>query len=338
MIEMWDATFAAQDPTIAEHIERGEGTVAFERMHQVLDAVWAECFRVLRPGGFACINIGDATRSIGGGFRLYTNHARIVARCETLGFQSLPTVLWRKQTNAPNKFMGSGMLPAGAYVTLEHEHVLILRKGGKRVFRPEEKERRMKSAFFWEERNTWFSDIWDFKGVQQRLGPDDARARSGAFRFELPFRLISMYSMQEDLVLDPFVGTGTTLAAAIVCGRSSIGVELDPALTPAVRATIETVAPRGAGGFGEAGFNERQLRRLRDHAEFVRTFRETRGRDPGHTNLTYGVPVVTRHERALVLLGVTGVRLVAERDDGGVEWEASHDVLHDKGDPQPELF
>ena len=52
----------------------------------------------------------------------------------SLGFSALPAIIWRKQTNAPNKFMGSGMLPAGAYVTLEHEYILIFRKGAKREF------------------------------------------------------------------------------------------------------------------------------------------------------------------------------------------------------------
>ncbi len=338
MIEMWDASFVAQEPRIAAHLDDGDGTAAFELMHAVLDAVWAECSRVLRPGGFACINIGDATRSIGGGFRLYTNHVRIAGRCEALGFQSLPTVLWRKQTNAPNKFMGSGMLPSGAYVTLEHEHVLILRKGGKRVFGPEEKQRRMRSAFFWEERNVWFSDVWDFKGVQQQLGSADARSRSGAFPFELPFRLISMYSMQGDVILDPFAGTGTTMAAAIACGRSSVSLELDAALAPVVRATIERAAAGGSGGGGSDALNERQLRRLRDHGEFVREFRERRGCEPGYTNAPHGFPVVTRQETGLVIPGVTGVRPTAERDDGGMEWAATHEQLHDRGALQHELF
>ena len=76
-----------------------------------------------------------------------------------LGFTALPCILWRKQTNAPNKLMGSGMLPAGAYVTLEYEYVLILRKGPKREFsRDEDKKRRLESVIFWEERNIWFSD------------------------------------------------------------------------------------------------------------------------------------------------------------------------------------
>ena len=82
-------------------------------------------------------------------------------RPHRLGFQSIPLILWRKQTNAPNKFMGSGMLPAGAYVTLEHEYILVLRKGSKREFKKaEEKRNRHESAIFWEERNIWYSDIW----------------------------------------------------------------------------------------------------------------------------------------------------------------------------------
>ncbi len=83
--------------------------------------------------------------------------------------------------------MGSGMLPAGAYVTLEHEYVLIFRKGGKRTFPSQNQaERRRRSAFFWEERNRWFSDVWDFKGERQRLNGSDIDRRSAAFPFELP--------------------------------------------------------------------------------------------------------------------------------------------------------
>ena len=169
MIEMWDRVFGQQDERIDRSIQDGDGSRAFELMHQLLDAVWRECYRVLKPGAFACINIGDATRKIADGFRLYTNHSRVTSFCESLGFQSLPAILWRKQTNAPNKFMGSGMLPSGAYVTLEHEYIRILRKGGKRSFTNPEADRRKRSAFFWEERNVWFSDLWDFKGIGQEL-------------------------------------------------------------------------------------------------------------------------------------------------------------------------
>lgn len=130
MIDMWDEIFSRQDEKIEKALKKSDGSLAFELMHKVLDRVWKEVFRVLSPGGFACINIGDATRTLGDNFALYPNHARILNAAQVLGFTALPCILWRKQTNAPNKFMGSGMLPAGAYVTLEHEYILILRKGG----------------------------------------------------------------------------------------------------------------------------------------------------------------------------------------------------------------
>ena len=158
MIEMWDEGFGESNPEILKAINAGDGWKSFELMHQILDDIWAECYRVLTTGGFACINIGDATRSIGGEFALYTNRARIDQKMRELGFTPLPDILWRKQSNAPNKFMGSGMLPAGAYVTYEHEYIAIYRKGGKRQFKSnEEKQLRRESAFFWEERNLWFS-------------------------------------------------------------------------------------------------------------------------------------------------------------------------------------
>ena len=151
MIEMWDALFASLNPDIGVYLERGDYRRAFESMHRLLDEVWAELYRVMKAGALACINIGDATRSVGDRFQLFANHSRVQGKCMEMGFDVLPSILWRKPTNAPNKFMGSGMLPAGAYVTLEHEYILILRKSGKRMFRsPEEKRRRRESAYYWE--------------------------------------------------------------------------------------------------------------------------------------------------------------------------------------------
>ena len=134
MIEMWDEVFSALNPKIGQAIADGKGRAAFDMMHYELDKAWQEVVRVLKEGGWVCINIGAATRRVGDGFQLYSNHSRITSALFSLGLDSLPIVLWRKQTNAPNKFMGSGMLPAGAYVTLEHEYIIIMRKKCKRVF------------------------------------------------------------------------------------------------------------------------------------------------------------------------------------------------------------
>lgn len=297
MIEMWDDSFGSQDPDVGRALGSGNGPAAFESMHRVLDDVWRECARVLGPGRFLCVNIGDAARTIGGNFRLYTNHARITSFCESVGFQSLPAVLWRKQTNAPNKFMGSGMLPSGAYVTLEHEHILIFRKGGKRSFSPSESGIRRRSAHFWEERNAWFSDIWDFKGTRQLL-ENGGRERSGAFPLELAHRLVCMYSLQGDLVLDPFMGTGTTAAACLLNGRNSAGYEIDPALYPTAAKTAAAMT-EDAGRIVD--------NRLLSHDEFVRDFETRKGKTLLHTNSHYGFRVMTLQETDLRLPSAEGI-------------------------------
>jgi DNA modification methylase len=150
MIKMWDEMFISQNPAIGNALKSQKGPDAFELMHRILDDVWSEVYRVLKSGGIACINIGDATRTINDNFSLYQNHTRMMSYLLKLGFSSLPAILWRKQTNAPNKFMGSGMLPPGAYVTLEHEYIIIVRKGKKREFKTlEDKQIRRQSAYFW---------------------------------------------------------------------------------------------------------------------------------------------------------------------------------------------
>ena len=323
MIELWDAQFAAADAGIAEALSVEDGARAFDLMHVRLDAVWRECHRVLQPGGLACINIGDATRKIGGEFRLFSNHSRILQALTKLQFSVLPDILWRKPTNAPNKFLGSGMLPAGAYVTYEHEYVLIARKGGPRKFSPADKTRRRRSAFFWEERNVWFSDIWlRLVGTTQRLvgttkGLGDpllddrpARSRSAAFPFELAYRLIQMQSLIGDTVLDPFLGTGTTTAAAVASGRPSIGFEIENSLEQPIRNAIEAAVPLG---------REHARRRLDAHLDFVRS-RQEAGRPCRHVNRHYGFPVVTGQETDLQfivpreIVSVTGGTFSAEHE------------------------
>nr|WP_319494845.1 site-specific DNA-methyltransferase [uncultured Desulfobacter sp.] len=305
MIDMWDDIFGAQDPKIAKALKKSDGPLAFELMHQVLDKIWDELFRVLSPGGFACINIGDATRTIKDHFALYPNHARILTATQALGFTSLPCILWRKQTNAPNKFMGSGMLPAGAYVTLEHEYILILRKGGKREFTsPESKENRRQSALFWEERNQWFSDVWmDLKGTRQAMGKKKTRDRSGAFPFELAYRLINMYSVKDDLVLDPFIGTGTTTLAAIAAGRNSAGYEIDPTL-------LENFYDKCKDSLG--WFSSAIQHRIDLHTQFVKERLDT-GKPIKYENIHYGFPVITRQEKELVFDIPVSVEQLADK-------------------------
>ena len=138
--------------------------------------------------------------------------------------------------------MGSGMLPCGAYVTLEHEWILIFRKGSKRPYKSNtEKEQRRFSSFFWEERNQWFSDLWEIRGTKQTITNSKSRERNASFPFTVPYRLINMYSQQGDTVLDPFFGLGTTSMAAMVAGRNSVGYEIDPNLLSSIKENISTI-------------------------------------------------------------------------------------------------
>ena len=292
MIEMWDDVFKNWNPKVKKALKDNNGDAAFELMHQSLDAVWDEVVRVLRNGGFACINIGDATRTVNDHFRLYPNHSRIQSALHQKGLFSLPAVIWRKQTNAPNKFMGSGVLPAGAYVTLEHEYVLIFRKGGKRKFDTVgERSDRQNSALFWEERNQWFSDVWmDLKGARQGLVDKKVRKRSGAFPFELPYRLINMYSVKGDKVLDPFLGTGTTMFAAMAACRNSVGVEIDKNFLEIIDAQFGSII-----NFSNNHITER----LRRHETFVKERIQTKG-PLKYTNCHYGFPVIMNQEKNLM--------------------------------------
>lgn len=299
MIEMWDGLFERLNADVKQALDSDSGAAAFDLMHGELDKVWENAFRCLRPGRFLIVNIGDATRNIHGNFSLYSNHARIIQSASRIGFQTLPNILWRKQTNSPNKFMGSGMLPAGAYVTLEHEHILVFRKHGKRVFKtPEEKNVRMRSALFWEERNNWYSDVWtDLKGERQRMGESGIRERSAAFPFAFAYRLIHMFSVQGDMIHDPFLGTGTTMLAALAAGRNSCGFEIEDAFT----AIVERSLMNSEGSVGAVNSE-----RLKAHTEWVKE-RSVAGYEFKHKNRVYGFPVMTGQETELVLPDLTTV-------------------------------
>ncbi|MHA1346190.1 MAG: DNA-methyltransferase [Candidatus Heimdallarchaeaceae archaeon] len=292
LIAIWDNLFSEKNDQIRVALGKEDGNLAFELMHKELDKVWDEVFRVVKRNGIICVNIGDATRSLGGNFRLYPSHSRIISHCCKIGLSCLPYIVWSKQTNAPNKFMGSGMLPPGGYVTLEHEYILIFRKGGKREFKTdEEKKERFLSPYFWEERNSWFSDIWDLRGVHQSLRSGALRDRSAAFPFELAYRLINMFSLKGEVVLDPFLGTGTTALAAMASARNSIGIEIEENFRDVIQDGFSAIVKHA---------NEYNKERIKRHIEFISQRIEKNGKIK-YTNEHYGFPVITKQEPKLKL-------------------------------------
>src|SRR5437870_11916878 len=228
MISIWDETFRLASAT------------TYEQMHDYLGRVWKEVGRVLVPGGIACVNIGDATRTVDGVFRVFPNHSRIIEAFEREDFLTLPYILWKKPTSKPSykgkgAFLGSGFLPPNAYVTLDMEYVLIFRKGPPRSFPPKD-PRRYDSKFTKKERDEWFSQVWKVPGARQDI--EGLERRVAAFPEEIPRRLIKMFSILGDTVLDPFLGSGTTLKVAMNLDRKFVGYEKLPQMAEFIKKRV----------------------------------------------------------------------------------------------------
>ncbi len=311
MVEMWDDVFEQMNSEVGEALAEGRGQRAFDLMHEELDEVWSIVADTVQPGGFVCINVGDATRSIGDSFQLFPNATRITSKFRDLGFHTLPRIYWQKPTNSPASFMGSGTLPPNAYPKLEHEHILLFRKGPSKSFEPKE-ETRYESAYFYEERNTWFADQWDgVGGESQELGDEDSggdremRDRSGAFPFQVPYRLVNMFSLYGDTVYDPFLGTGTTSMAAMVAGRNSIGVEIDKQVAKQLIDRVGRVRELSKEVISE---------RIEGHREYLQS-RERRGKETKYEADNYPFAVVTQQEQGIQFYEVSDVDVCGDLCD-----------------------
>jgi len=237
MISMWDEIFRGLDASIlpVEQWTSANAMDAFEKMHVVLDAVWAHLFAVVCEGGIVAINIGDATRSVEGNFQIFPNGARTTLGMCTAGFRPLPNIYWKKPTNGPNAFLGSGFQSVNVYVTVDCEHILLFRKGSRRAFTEVESVRRRACEFTMQQRNAWFTQTW--VGITGARQVEISGRRNAAFPDAIPERLIRMYSIIGDVVLDPFCGTGTTVRVAKKLQRAGVGVDIDADFVAAARQT-----------------------------------------------------------------------------------------------------
>jgi len=198
--------------------------------------VWNECFRVLRPGGRLCVNVGDqfARATVYGRYKIIPLHAEIIGQGEELGFDFMGAIIWQKKTTmnttggAP--IMGSYPFPPNGLIEIDYEFILILKKPGpaKKVA----KEIKETSRLTKEEWKEYFSGHWHFGGARQ-IGHE------AMFPEELPRRLIRMFTFVGDTVLDPFLGSGTTVKAALELGRNAAGYEINAAFEDMIREKLE---------------------------------------------------------------------------------------------------
>lgn len=206
-----------------------------------LDDVWRVAYDALVPGGRLVIVVGDVnvSRKAFGRHLVFPLHASIQERCRAIGFDNLAPVIWYKIANAhyemgPGGFYGKPYEPNGV-IKNDIEYILFQRKPG--GYRKPDAASRVMSVISAADHAEWFQQIW-------RLGGASTRDHPAPFPLALAERLIRMFSFVGDTVFDPFLGTGTTSAAAAQCGRNSVGSEVDPEYFGSAAARIAAALKR----------------------------------------------------------------------------------------------
>ena len=179
-----------------------------------LGQVWAEVWRVLAPGGRACINVANLGRK-----PYIPLHLYITQQMQDLGFLMRCEIIWNKAaSSSPSTAWGSWRSAKNPTLRDVHEYILVFSKGSfsrAAADRPSTLER--------DEFLELTKSIWTFPAAQAR-----SIGHPAPFPLELPHRLIQLYTFAGDVVLDPFMGSGQTAIAALQAGRSYVGYEQNP--------------------------------------------------------------------------------------------------------------
>lgn len=211
----------------------------YEHFLDQLDRVWAECMRILVPGGRVCCVVGDVNvaRSKGGRHYVLPLAGDIRVRGRQIGFDHLQGIIWYKVANIKleasksSRYLGKPNLPNGI-VKNDIEHIVFLRKPG---YRSPSAEMEEQSFIPTDDYVQMFRSIWDdIRGASLKDHP-------APFPLELASRLIRMFSFVGDVVVDPFGGTGTTALAALQGRRSSFTYEVEPAYIPLIKERLSQV-------------------------------------------------------------------------------------------------
>ena len=211
-----------------------DADTSFEEYLGLLERVFAEVHRVLEPGGRAVVNVANLGR------RPYVPLTAHLTRLmtERLGFFMRGEVIWRKAA-ASSGSCAWGSWQSAANPTLRdvHEYCLCFSKGRM------DRARKGTSTIGREEFLAATSSVWDIPAESARRVGHPA-----PFPVALARRFVELYSFLDDVVLDPFVGSGTTAVAAVEAGRRYAGYDVDPAYVALAEARIAAAACRAAAG------------------------------------------------------------------------------------------
>lgn len=199
---------------------------SYDQFLDQLAGVWRSCFDFLLPGGRLVCVVGDvclSRRENDGRHTVVSLHASIQEICRKIGFDNLAPIIWYKISNAAHEVQGGGGFLGKPYepnavIKNDIEFILMFRKPG--GYRKPSVAKRLLSIISSENYQSWFQQIW------MGLTGASTKDHPAPYPVELAERLIRMFSFAGDVVLDPFLGSGTTAIAAARTGRHSIGYEI----------------------------------------------------------------------------------------------------------------
>ena len=176
---------------------------------------WMEkCYDLAREDGRFCLNI-PLDKNKGGQQSVY---ADIVSVAKGIGWKYHATVIWNEGNISRRTAWGSWLSASAPYIIAPVEMIVILYKEKWKKNRKKGKSDITKQEFI-----EWTCGVWSFSGQSKR----EAGGHPAPFPVELPKRCLKLFSFTDDVVLDPFLGSGSTLLAAYHLGRKGIGVEID---------------------------------------------------------------------------------------------------------------
>ena len=204
--------------------------------------VWAEVYRVLQPGRKFFLNIMNLPIRENKSFRALNLVGKNIDLCESLGFVFKRDIIWHK-TNGVRAHFGTYPYPGGILINNMHESILEFEKPAARpaqkyahLTAQQKEDSKLDKDFWLSVKN---SDIWLMK--PEKSGRH--REHAAPFPEELPARLIRAYSFIGETVLDPFMGSGTTLVAAARHGRHGIGYDINPDFCRLAERRLQEVLP-----------------------------------------------------------------------------------------------
>jgi site-specific DNA-methyltransferase (adenine-specific) len=173
----------------------------------------ARCYRWLDTSGRFCLNI-PLDKNKGG---QQSVGADLTTLAKDAGFRYHATIIWNEGNISRRTAWGSWMSPSAPFVIAPVELIVVLYKG---TWKKPESEKT--SDISRDEFMAWTNGLWTFPGESKKKAGHPA-----PFPVELPRRCMKLFSYVSDTVLDPFMGSGSTLVAAYGCDRRGIGIELD---------------------------------------------------------------------------------------------------------------